>query len=75
MVYILVNQLTKSLFGGDNPVFVVFNGVDDIVIGYASLYHIILLLHFSAFSTVYHIIQPFKTICLEYFYPKPISHN
>ena len=41
MVYMFITQLTKSLFGSYYSFFIIFDSVDNIVVGYAALNHII----------------------------------
>lgn len=63
----LVFQLSQCLLGCDNAVFVVFDGIDYIVISYAAFYHVVLLLQYAALPAIDYVFEPFNIIILKYF--------
>ncbi len=56
MIYLFVNKLPQRLLGCDDAVFIIFYGINYIVIGNPALNNIILKLQFSSTPTINHII-------------------
>ncbi len=66
MIDFLIAQLTQSLFCCYYIVFVILNSINNVIIGNAALYYVILFLHVATSSTVYHILKPFNVVRLKY---------
>lgn len=75
MIYLLILQLTESLFGCNDSIFKILDSIYDIVICNASLYNIIAALHFAAFAAINYIFEPFNVITLENFNAIAGSNN
>ena len=50
MVHILVTQLSQCLFCSDDTLFVIFNGINNTIIGHATLHYIILSRNILSFT-------------------------
>lgn len=66
MINFLVAQLAECLLGRDDPIFIVFEGVDDVIVGHAAVHQVVELLHFASASAVNDIFEPFEVVSLKY---------
>lgn len=75
MIHLLILQLTESLLGCNDSIFKILDSIYDIVVCNASLYNIIVALHFAAFTAINYIFKPFNVIALENFNAIAGSNN
>lgn len=75
MVNFLVTKLTQCLLNRDTAIFIIFNGVNDVVISNTPLDHIIKFLHFSGVTTINDVIEPFKIVFKKHLDAIAISCN
>lgn len=73
MIYSLVFQLPYGLLGCNDIVFVVFYGVNDIIIGNTTFHDVIHGLLRASLTTIYYIFQPFEIVTLEDFNAKTFT--
>ena len=67
MVNILILQLSQGLLGCHTTLFIIFYGIDNIIIGHTSLNHIVLVGHDASATTIYNILKPLHIVTFKTF--------
>ena len=67
MVHLLIHQLSQCLFRSNSAIFEILYCVDYIIIGYTTLYQVILFLQIASSSTIHNILKPLYIIFFKSF--------